>query len=231
MLNQTLTKLQNPVNFLYRVPILDLDLQPQHSCCSCMVVTEADSTTVPIQLFRLLQYNITAQLKTKKSIWNRKNVKSSCSVLLSFPRKIGNKSGIYRSHHFCTFGLSRMFGYRKLRPPTWVRAVKGAVAVVATSVISLFFLDLFWLRLRWPFLLSYMKRTKSTVWPLSNSFGNTSDKMKSHCQKINNLITNNLTHTRNTSMLLIYIIFIALPHCSALLFQQVVVRKYRCFCF
>ena len=33
MLNQTLTKLQNPVNFLYRVPILDLDLQPQHSCC------------------------------------------------------------------------------------------------------------------------------------------------------------------------------------------------------
>ena len=26
-------KMQNPVNFLYRVPILDLDLQPQHSCC------------------------------------------------------------------------------------------------------------------------------------------------------------------------------------------------------
>ena len=196
-----------------------------------MVVTEADSTTVPIHISVCYSTTLLRSWKPKRVFETEKNVKSTCRVLLCFPRKIGNKSGIYRSHHFSTFGLSRMFGYRKLRPPTWVRAVKGAVAVVATSVISPFFLDLFWLRLRWPFLLSYMKRTKSTVWPLSNSFGNTSDKMKSHCQKINNLITNNLTHTRNTSMLLIYIIFIALPHCSALLFQQVVVRKYRCFCF
>ena len=79
MLNQTLKKLQNPVNFLYRVPILDLDLQPQHSCCCHSIaaahVWSSQRLTAPqfqyiFQFATVLQYcaaeNQKEYLKQKK---------------------------------------------------------------------------------------------------------------------------------------------------------------------